>query len=634
MDITTTKRLTPQEAQEALFHATNGDEVGEAIRQGGDVNRIDDMRGFSPFHNACRSGNGQAVEAMIANGADVHAPVPTGLTLVLDTEDMASWERDQQPKEEREPTLEEAIYIWMAGKRPVDLAIENPDPGVIDALLDEGASIERSPHEQPVIHQAMEEGNFAVVEALLDRGMDVDQPDPTSHGQTLLHRAASRFLPAHVTMDMLLDHDADIDALDDRGRSPLVEAMLNNTENAALGLMKDGADTKAALSHPDLATQKWTWGNQHLRPVVEQDEDDVGYFDDQEDFESIRNNVETLHTVHIQSAYGDEHGRNEDVDLMIRGAYARQNEPYVSEAQGWLHHAATSADVERGIKMGGDVNLVNPINGMSPFHETCFNNDVGSDVVEAMLKHGANLEAPIPTGQPYHRGNSTFGEFEQKDVEGLRPLELALERGGGDKVKTLLNAGASIERGPDEVPLICRARGDDVKLLLEAGSDAAAINWHKTGHDIRIGDTALHVAARNGNTANVKTLIDYGAPVDGKNTLGETPLVGAIREDSVDAAKLLIKRGADPALALNHPTITQAPMSAWTDTDRDDRPWAVNTKALEVAHAADGRTNLHAERVIRQAHDQVDHRKAEQKQEQVAAKQQAQAERKRIRIGM
>jgi len=262
---------------------------------------------------------------------------------------------------------------------------------------------------------------------------------------------------------------------------------------------------------------------------------------------------------------------------------------------------------------------VNPINGMSPFHEACFNNDVGSDVVEAMLKHGANLEAPIPIGQPYHRGNSTFGEFEQKDVEGLRPLELALERGGGDKVKTLLDAGALINRGLDDVPVICRARGDEVKLLLEAGADAAAINWHKSDDDIRIGDTALHVAARLGNTSNVKTLIDYGAPVDAKNTLGETPLVAAIRDDNVDTAKVLIKRGADTALALNHPTITQAPMSAWIDTDRNDRPWAVNTGALEIAHAADGRTNLHAERVIRQAHDQVDQAKAEQNQEQEQA---------------
>ncbi|WP_257765206.1 ankyrin repeat domain-containing protein [Burkholderia glumae] len=628
MDITS-KRLTPQEAQEALYGARSREEVEEAVRQGGDVNKINEMTGFSPFHAACRRGTTETVATMIAEGADVDSPIPTGLNLVLDREDPAGWGRDETPKDEWELTDNESTYSVYAGKYPLDLAVKNRGEGKVQALLDAGASpvTGHSPDEPSLLHEAVSEHNYDAAKALLDHGLDPDQPDP--YGRTILHKVAGRTWLGEETIELFTDH-CNVNALDNRGRSPLTEAILANAEKPAMALMKSGADVKTALSHPDIAAETWTWGNRNLMPKPNQDVEDGVVFDQDDPAKYVRSNVDTLHTVHVLSGM-----KNDDVATMIRGAYARQYVPFVSEAQGVLHHAETAADVERGIQMGGDVNLVDPIYRRSPFHTACSNNDVKADAVQAMIKHGANLEAPIPFGlpAPAHKQNA-YDEAIYKEAQGMRPLDLALERGG--HVKTLLDAGASIERGPDEVPVICRTRGNEVKMLLELGADPAAINWHKTDDDVRIGDTPLHIAARHGDTSIVKTLIDHGAPVDAKNTLGETPLVGAIRSEGYgteSTVKTLIKRGADPAVALNHPTIAQTQVSDWVDTDRNDRPWQTTTKGLEIAHAADGRTNLHVERMIKQSHEQVDQADALRKQEQALAKQQD-APKPQKKIGM
>ncbi|WP_109479898.1 ankyrin repeat domain-containing protein [Paraburkholderia sp. C35] len=622
MDITTTKRLTPQEAQEALFHATTGDEVDEAVRQGGDVNRIDVERGHSPFHQACLWGyhGSDTLNAMIRNGADLEAPVPK-VALTPEQEAAGEYEYGDEGGE------------WLTvkgqqGLRPLDLAIAHEQNENVGVLLSAGASVERTSDEKPVLNRAVERNGFfstfgdeCIMEKLLDHGANPNAPDPTSGGQTALHAAVTSY-PAAQMMEMLIEENANLEAKDDQGRSPLVLAILKDRKDVAQWLIQSGARPTEALQHPSLDQHDWSTGHGSgwfLRARTEGNTWDT-YID---------RNIDTLQAVHGLAGGGDAHIKN-----LIKDAYDRGPDAYVSDAQIKLHRAETADEVEEGIRMGGDVNLVDRINGMSPFQTACRNNDIDYPVVEAMIKHGANLEAPVPIGLPYHPENESFHEYEREDVEGLRPLDLALDRGRTDTVKTLLNAGASIERGLDEVPLICRAHGDNVNMLLEAGADAAAINWHKTGEDLRIGDTPLHIAARNGNTANVKMLIDYGAPVNGKNTLGETPLVGAIRHDSADAVKVLLKRGADPALALNHPTISQTQVANWVSTDEDDdRVLGPATKALEIAHAADGRTNLHAERMIKQAHDLVDGARAERKQEQVVAKQEAKAERKRIRMG-
>jgi truncated hemoglobin YjbI/ankyrin repeat protein len=58
--------------------------------------------------------------------------------------------------------------------------------------------------------------------------------------------------------------------------------------------------------------------------------------------------------------------------------------------------------------------------------------------------------------------------------------------------------------------------------------------------------TALHMAARRGNVDVIGALLDEGADIEARDSMGDTSLRRAVNCDKVDAAKLLLARGADP----------------------------------------------------------------------------------------
>ena len=58
--------------------------------------------------------------------------------------------------------------------------------------------------------------------------------------------------------------------------------------------------------------------------------------------------------------------------------------------------------------------------------------------------------------------------------------------------------------------------------------------------------TALHMAARRGNTEVIRALLDAGADIEARDSKGETPLRRAVNCNKVAAAKLLLERGANP----------------------------------------------------------------------------------------
>ena len=59
------------------------------------------------------------------------------------------------------------------------------------------------------------------------------------------------------------------------------------------------------------------------------------------------------------------------------------------------------------------------------------------------------------------------------------------------------------------------------------------------------GDTALHVAARNGQMEMFHFLTANGASIKARNKYDETPLHSAVEEGNFEIAKLLVEAGAD-----------------------------------------------------------------------------------------
>jgi hemoglobin len=118
-----------------------------------------------------------------------------------------------------------------------------------------------------------------------------------------------------------------------------------------------------------------------------------------------------------------------------------------------------------------------------------------------------------------------------------------------DLVEQLLDMGAGKTAEDDRArsPLYCvgnecNAPGGShiVRALLERSS--ARVN---AVHGVKR-CTALHMAARRGNVEVIGALLDGGADIEARDSTGDTALRRAVNCNKVEAARLLLERGADP----------------------------------------------------------------------------------------
>ena len=217
--------------------------------------------------------------------------------------------------------------------------------------------------------------------------------------------------------------------------------------------------------------------------------------------------------------------------------------------------------VRRLVTAKADVNAPQP-DGATALHWAVYRDDLPT--VDLLLKAGANAKAA-----------NSFG---------ATPLSMAAETGSYAVVQRLLDAGADAnERIADrDTVLMMAARSgsvDTIKLLLDRGAEVNATESSR-------GTTALMWAAAQGHAPAVQLLVDRGADVSAvsapawqdrpvrygkatdprpsqgrnqdlvvsqvgpRNTRardggGLTPLVFAVRANSLDSVRVLLKAGAD-----------------------------------------------------------------------------------------
>lgn len=147
---------------------------------------------------------------------------------------------------------------------------------------------------------------------------------------------------------------------------------------------------------------------------------------------------------------------------------------------------------------------------------------------------------------------------------GITPLAEAALNGNGAMVEQLLAAGADPNQTPlgGDTPLMLASRSGNAKsvqLLLEKGAQVdARETWH--------GETALMWAAGENHPDVVRLLVQAGADVNAVSTTfdwkgikhggvqsqlpmgGLTPLMQAARQNSIEAARVLLELGANPNL--------------------------------------------------------------------------------------
>jgi truncated hemoglobin YjbI len=135
----------------------------------------------------------------------------------------------------------------------------------------------------------------------------------------------------------------------------------------------------------------------------------------------------------------------------------------------------------------------------------------------------------------------------QERYAGRTLLHTASGAGSLSIVELLLRLGAdpNAPDGGGHTPLYsvgneCKVSdgGKVVHALVRAGAKVDA-------HDGVKHCTALHMAARRGNVVVAKALLECGADIEARDTLGETPLRRSVNCDKSEVASVLLSMGAD-----------------------------------------------------------------------------------------
>jgi truncated hemoglobin YjbI len=137
--------------------------------------------------------------------------------------------------------------------------------------------------------------------------------------------------------------------------------------------------------------------------------------------------------------------------------------------------------------------------------------------------------------------------FVRERYAGRTLLHEASAQGNPTMAELLLRLGAdpNAQDGGGHTPLYCLANeyqagdgGDVVHALAQSGAKVNANGGVKHC-------TALHMAARRGNLEIAEALLNCGADMDARDSLGDTPLRRSVNCGRIEVAALLLARGAD-----------------------------------------------------------------------------------------
>lgn len=205
-----------------------------------------------------------------------------------------------------------------------------------------------------------------------------------------------------------------------------------------------------------------------------------------------------------------------------------------------LKQALTENDigeVKKMLEQGEDSNLMYDAQGTMLMYACA---ECSSEIVELLLKHGANVKAVVNEVISSLRIACTYRD--------IKIVKLLLQYGANANEKFPSN----LPEYPDcyKTPLddaIQQNKLDIVEILLEHGAEVHTKDHYSLTH--------LHNAAWLGYVEIVKILLNYGAKINALTKFDETPLYKACfggcespAEGRIAVVKFLLEHGANPNL--------------------------------------------------------------------------------------
>ncbi|EDS40237.1 ion channel nompc [Culex quinquefasciatus] len=339
-------------------------------------------------------------------------------------------------------------------------------------------------------------GHFKVVKHLLDNSASVDEA--SQYGLTALHSAAENGY--FQIIQLLLANGADVNLTDDAGTIALHLAA------------QKGYNRIVAL----LEWMKWIYGH-----------------------------LEIVRTLLRQSANVNVESKDDETPLHIATQNGRLNV------------------VQTLLENGADPNA-ETVGGFTPLHLAANKNLV--EIAFALLYQGAFIDTAsahlhmkysncTPLQCAVLEGNlkmvNMLIEYGANvhfatENEGLTLLHFAAMANSKEIVTILLEHGCNVDSlcHDDKTPLheaCLNCNFDVAQVLLERGANA----HHRTSEN---GFSLLHIAAQRNCPEIIQLLIDNGVDINCTTSIDfQTALYEAFRYFASDAAKLLVKLGADPA---------------------------------------------------------------------------------------
>jgi cytohesin len=228
--------------------------------------------------------------------------------------------------------------------------------------------------------------------------------------------------------------------------------------------------------------------------------------------------------------------------LLITSAHAQAPSGDGSTPLHWAAYNDDLARVDRLITSRANVNAANDI-GATPLWAASLNGS--ATIVARLLEAGANPNSPLLSGETPLMAASRAGKTSVVDLllaKGANP------NARGPRGQTALMWAVGQKHADVVARLV--ARGADVHARTESWSQMMAVPPHGLPEYNRMiphgADTALMFAARVGDLASAKILVEGGASVNDHDAWGVSATTLAAFSGAGDVARYLLDKGADP----------------------------------------------------------------------------------------